>query len=528
MFNPNEMNYYLIYFFIIILLILFFYKITSSDKNSLQSSRVSTTNEFQVFQRTFLTGFSLMIFAELVSIGSFYKVFLSIHLEISQIIRLYIITLFSNLIGSFFMELFEFESHRPRSRCLFVCILFLISCFIVLFGGNYEMLCISRVFYGIATSMMQVYFESYAQHQHANSGYPDEWLHKMFSSNFTHVLTLISMLSGITGEFSSSLGVMGPIVFCIILSSMCILYIFTMWKNDGEIGGSFLSSTRSLLAPFQYNLNQLYMQIKSPVSVGTSKKTNENVFSYNRNLIGLLLISSIIDSIVSIFMFIWAPFLHALTLSCEVSGQSSLGFHHIPYLIIYSTLMGAMILGSYSYNVYLQLNSSDSSVSTVNSSFHLFKLSLICLAILFFILFCITPFHLNLGATSPESSIDSSNNNTSSFLFAYSSPLSVSVAFIVMLFIQFNIGIYTSSVGYFRGKILHSNTRSISLLITKLLAFVLSFSLLSFLNLSPFLLTGFSFLFVTITYYIGGNFINNASLYSTQHYDIESDDDDRI
>jgi MFS family permease len=242
MIDPSQTLYYLTYGVVSIVLLIVYLKLKSTE-----SSVIVTTKEFQTFQSSFISGFSLVILCEFVAAASFYHTLITMHLELEQITRLYLVTVIASTIFSILLEIVDLGTRKDK--CVLSALLYSVSMFSMLFGGHYEMLLLSRILYGFAAALQQTSFELYAVHQHSSQGYPEDWLTQSFTW-LTHLMSLMAVLSGILGQSSASLGHLGCVSFCCVGFALAALYLFVTWEKD-------INSPRFMLSGFLFNANQV-------------------------------------------------------------------------------------------------------------------------------------------------------------------------------------------------------------------------------------------------------------------------------
>eukprot|EP00981_Chlorochromonas_danica_P005213 scaffold1046_cov162-Ochromonas_danica.AAC.43 len=307
MIDPSSALFYVYYGIVCAVLGVLFIRIRSTE------GLVITTKEFQIFQSSFIGGYACVILCELVASATFYRTFVLLDLELSQIARLYLATLFASTLTSAAMEIVDIGA--KKDRCVLTALLYSASMFSIFFGGHYEMVLLGRLLYGAAQALQHSSFEAYALQQHASNGFPEDWLSHTFSL-LTHVMALVAVVSGPVGALAVSGGVFGPVAFCSAVFALLSGYIFVVWEKD-------ISSPRFLMSSFLSSLGQSIQAVRA-----------------NRQLGALLALSSCYEASISIFLFYWAPWIASVTMSEQQVSK-------VPYEVIFATLVSAAMAGSY-------------------------------------------------------------------------------------------------------------------------------------------------------------------------------------
>jgi hypothetical protein len=117
----HESTYFLYYAALCVVLGLTYIKVSSTEGTTI------TTNEFQYFQKGFLSANSAIFLGELLSLASFYPIFLSLNNDISAITKLYIVYIISNTLCSFILDIIDFGTRKDK--CILSCVLYTLSLF---------------------------------------------------------------------------------------------------------------------------------------------------------------------------------------------------------------------------------------------------------------------------------------------------------------------------------------------------------------------------------------------------------------
>lgn len=408
MIEESQTVYYLFYALLCGATGLTYLKIRSTE------GHVITTNEFKIFQSGFLTGFSMVILCELIAAASFYHTFVHLKLSLEQITKLYLTTVGSTAVTSIVMEVVDLGTRKDK--CALSAGLYSLSMFSIFFGGHkhMEMLMIGRIIYGTASALHHSSFENYALNGHTSLGFPEDWLNQTFSF-LTHAMALMAVISGALGQVTDTVaGEMGCAGLCSALFALSAMYIILMWEKDTNV-------PKFMMKSFTGNLSQSISAIRS-----------------NKQMLLLVVITSLCETSITIFTFYWAPWMS--TLASEED-------HHLPYEIIFSSFIVASMLGSYLFQMY-----SSTPGASVEQAF---QAILIGSSVAFF-----------LGASYGASG----------------------TAFIVSIFVQLCMGSYYPCIGYFRGRIIVPELRNASLIIARLMTLVLTVVVLSTIHHSPMLM----------------------------------------
>ena len=370
---------------------------------------VITTKEFQVFQSGFLTGYSLMMLCEVIAAASFYHTLLSVHLDLTQITKLYAATIISTTLTSVGTEIVDLGSRRDK--CVLSAALYCASMFSLLFGGHFEMLLLGRLVYGAAASLHHSCFEAYAVHAHATLGFPEDWLGRTFTL-LTHCMALVAAVAGPLGQVASSTGGphFGSPALCCTLFAAAAVYIALTWERD-------LAAPRFTLSAFLSNMSNTAATLRS-----------------NRQMLLLVVVSSLCEAAILIFSFYWAPWFDLIADEEEGEGEGQ----HIPYEMVFASFILSSMLGNYLFQMYAK-NSNNNNSNGSSSGFGggvegTFQALLIGMSAAFL-----------LGAI-------------------FQTP---SLALLVSIFVQLCIGGYWPSIGYFRGRLLLPEQRNTVLIISR-------------------------------------------------------------
>lgn len=320
MIEQSQTIYYIFYIIICTALVVTYLKLKSTE------GTVITTKEFQIFQTGFLSGYSIVILCELIAAASFYHTFIALHLNVEQIIKLYITTITASAITGLGTEIIDVGTRKDK--CVISAMFYSISMFSILFGGHYEMLLLGRIVYGIASSLHHSSFEAYAVHEHSSLGFPEDWLGHTFTL-LTHAMALMAALSGILGQIAASTGQLGCPGLCSIMFAIAGAYMLVTWEKD-------LNAPRFMLNSFLFNMNNAMKTLKS-----------------NRPLLLLLMISSLCETSILVFAFYWAPWMTLLASETTTTDQE-----HISYEILFSCLIMASLLGNYMFQMFASTTSS--------------------------------------------------------------------------------------------------------------------------------------------------------------------------
>jgi MFS family permease len=313
MVDPNDYPYFVCYFFLCLSLGILYIRIKSDE------GTIITTKEFQLFQSSFITGYSLVMLCELIVNASFYHIFLSLNLTLPQITKLYLTTLISSTVTHILTEIVDIGARKDK--CVLSTILYAVSMFSIFFGshGHFEMLLLSRIIYGIASALQHVAFESYGIHEHSSRGFPEDWLGQTFAL-LTHTMALMTALSGILGTIASSIGRLGCVGLTTCLFSITAVYLIVAWEKD-------VNTPRFMISGFLFNFNSVLNTMKS-----------------NKQMFLVIIISSLFETAITIFTFYWAPWLTDLLTEKDIT---------VPYEIIFASFMICSMIGNYLFQLFI-------------------------------------------------------------------------------------------------------------------------------------------------------------------------------
>jgi len=198
MIDVNQEIFYIIYGLLSASLLVIYIRIKSTE------GTVITTQDFKLFQSSYILAYSLLMLCELLSSASFYHTLASYHVSEHRIARLYAITVIATTAWAVVLEVVDLGSRRLK--CIYSTSLYSISMLSLWVAeGHYEMILLSRLVYGLAAALHHSSFESYILHEHTNHGFPEDWLTQTFTQ-LTHAMALIAALAGTLGQTASSTG----------------------------------------------------------------------------------------------------------------------------------------------------------------------------------------------------------------------------------------------------------------------------------------------------------------------------------
>jgi hypothetical protein len=228
-----------------------------------------------------------------------------------------------------------------------------------------------------------IFVAAYVIHEHTILGFPEDWLSNTFTL-LSHCMAVIAVVSGALGQSAASSGPLGPV-------ALCAVFLMLSWNQDSN-GPKFM------LSNFSYNLSQTISAARS-----------------SRQMVLVILISSLCEAAITVFTFYWAPWL------TMIAREES---HSIPYEIIFSSYIAASMLGNYLYQLF------STKVGTENA----LQAILFGSAAAFF-----------LGSV-------------------FQTPM---MSFGVSLFVQLCVGGYWPSIGLLRGRSIVPEIRSTALVISR-------------------------------------------------------------
>lgn len=416
MIDDSQAIFYLSYAFIAAMVGVAYLKVSSTEGVTI------TTKEFKIFQQSFLTGYSIMILCELIAAASFFHTFVYLNLTIEQITKLYVVTIFSSTMFGIVQEVIDIGSRKDK--CVLSALLYGISMCSIFLGGHFDRLLLGRVIYGAASSLHHASFEAYVIHEHAILGFPEDWLSHTFTL-LSHCMAVIAVLSGFVGQSAASSGPLGPVALCSCVFILCALYLLLAWTKD-------TNGPKFMLSNFSYNVSQTLSSLRS-----------------SRQLVLVLLISSLCEAAITVFTYYWAPWL------TQMAREES---HRVPYEIIFSAYISSSMLGNYIYQLFSTAVGPDNALQAI----------LFCSAAAFF-----------LGSV-------------------FQTPM---MAFGVSLIVQLCVGGYWPSIGLLRGRSIVPEIKSTALVISRCITLAISFAVLTCIHHSPFLtLTACATLFSAAAY----------------------------
>jgi hypothetical protein len=384
MIGKSQTSYYITYAIVSFLVIIAYVKVKSTE------GLVITTKDFKKFQSNVLNVYSITILCEFMTVASFFHSFIFLKQSLDKIIILFVTSTVTSALFGILSETFDVGGRKYKYALSIF--LYFLSMTTILIGTSLDHYIIGRVCYGAASALHHTSFESYLLHEHASRGFPDDWLSHTFSS-ITHTMTFLAAFSGILGQSTSYHNPLGCILLCAFLFIAALIYLLCFWSNDR-------TTTKLTISGVLFNMSQIYHATKS-----------------NKQVLFIILLSSLCESGITIFTFLWAPWLASFI---DDSSQALT----IPFEIIFASFITASMLGNY-----------------------LYQLSSTCIGVERLALFLL----LILGIAFGIGSLPQSCNS----------------AYAIAIIIHFFVGGYWPVVGYLRGRIVSPELRSTSLIMSR-------------------------------------------------------------
>jgi MFS family permease len=194
---------------------------------------ISTSTEFQLFQRNYLTIFWLVMFADWLQGPYVYALYESYGFSQGDIANLFIVgfgssMIFGTIVGSLA------DKYGRKFMAMAFGFIYSAGCLTKLFPV-FEILLIGRLLSGIATSLLFSVFEAWMVHEHHRHNFPSDWL----SYTFTIATFGNGIVAIIAGLISSLVvlrfGYVSPFMLSMIglLFSSCLVWK-TWTENYGD------------------------------------------------------------------------------------------------------------------------------------------------------------------------------------------------------------------------------------------------------------------------------------------------------
>ncbi|XP_012697189.2 molybdate-anion transporter [Clupea harengus] len=335
------------------------------------------------FQRLFLRGYLLALWADWLQGPYLYKLYRHYSFLESQIAILYVCGLASCVLFAPVAGWLPQALGRRRT-CLLFCLAYS-ACCITKLSRDYFVLILGRVLGGLSTSLLTTSFEAWYLHRHVHvHDFPKEWIPATFgkAANWNHGLAVCAgLVANLFAEWLG-LGPVAPFLLAIPALAACGWVVLTDWgqeerlegaegkdKNGPLLGGSNTGSSSSSAVGRSSAQTRFWRSCLEGLRCLLS----------DRRVLLLGGVQALFEGVLYIFVFLWTPVLDP---------------HGPPLGIVFSCLMAAGLAGSILYRL------------ATSARYRLQPAHLLCLAVLlaFFSFFMLT-FSTAPGQPRPRESL---------------------------------------------------------------------------------------------------------------------------
>lgn len=335
------------------------------------------------FQRLFLRGYLLALWADWLQGPYLYKLYRHYSFLESQIAILYVCGLASCVLFAPVAGWLPQALGRRRT-CLLFCLAYS-ACCITKLSRDYFVLILGRVLGGLSTSLLTTSFEAWYLHRHVDvHDFPKEWIPATFgkAANWNHGLAVCAgLVANLFAEWLG-LGPVAPFLLAIPALAACGWVVLTDWgqeerlegaegkdKNGPLLGGSNTGSSSSSAVGRSSAQTRFWRSCLEGLRCLLS----------DRRVLLLGGVQALFEGVLYIFVFLWTPVLDP---------------HGPPLGIVFSCLMAAGLAGSILYRL------------ATSARYRLQPAHLLCLAVLlaFFSFFMLT-FSTAPGQPRPRESL---------------------------------------------------------------------------------------------------------------------------
>ncbi|KAL1226442.1 Molybdate-anion transporter [Trichinella spiralis] len=276
-----------------------------------------TNADFTKFQRVYAFGHLIVLFADSLQAPYIYYLFATYGYKESDIALLYAVGLFTNLICGLFIN-YILQKFERRVVCCVCCVLTSGSCFLKA-SSNYYVLMWSRIFDGVAATMLLAPFQEWYLHEHLNRyDFPKEWVAITFRYVFVRSI-IFSIIAGYVAQFTEKVfeTTVFPFLLCVPILSVAIIWIFCKWAPNRQ-------------------------EMRSGNHLWNDLIRAKRILLRRPNALIVCIIQSLYEGSFYLFIFMWTPIFIQLNPDANYSPSFALICR---YLIYYPLLLRAALPG---------------------------------------------------------------------------------------------------------------------------------------------------------------------------------------
>ncbi|KRZ27929.1 Major facilitator superfamily domain-containing protein 5 [Trichinella pseudospiralis] len=266
------------------------------------------------FQRIYAFGHLIVLFADSLQAPFVYYLFETYGYNESDIALLYAVGLFTNLIYGLFIN-YILRKFERRVVCCVCCVLTSGSCFLKA-SSNYYVLMWSRIFDGIAATMLLAPFQEWYLHEHLNRyDFPKEWVAITFRYVFVRSI-ILSIIAGYVAQFTEKVfeTTVFPFLLCVPILSVALIWIFCKWTPNRQ-------------------------EMRSGSHLWNDLTRAKRILLRRPNAFIVCIIQSLYEGSFYLFIFMWTP----IFIQLNPDPNYSPSFGNIYACFMASTLLGTIL-----------------------------------------------------------------------------------------------------------------------------------------------------------------------------------------
>ncbi|KRY82224.1 Major facilitator superfamily domain-containing protein 5 [Trichinella pseudospiralis] len=266
------------------------------------------------FQRIYAFGHLIVLFADSLQAPFVYYLFETYGYNESDIALLYAVGLFTNLIYGLFIN-YILQKFERRVVCCVCCVLTSGSCFLKA-SSNYYVLMWSRIFDGIAATMLLAPFQEWYLHEHLNRyDFPKEWVAITFRYVFVRSI-ILSIIAGYVAQFTEKVfeTTVFPFLLCVPILSVALIWIFCKWTPNRQ-------------------------EMRSGSHLWNDLTRAKRILLRRPNAFIVCIIQSLYEGSFYLFIFMWTP----VFIQLNPDPNYSPSFGNIYACFMASTLLGTIL-----------------------------------------------------------------------------------------------------------------------------------------------------------------------------------------
>ncbi|KRX63196.1 Major facilitator superfamily domain-containing protein 5 [Trichinella sp. T9] len=266
-------------------------------------------------KRVYAFGHLIVLFADSLQAPYIYYLFATYGYKESDIALLYAVGLFTNLICGLFIN-YILQKFERRVVCCVCCVLTSGSCFLKA-SSDYYVLMWSRIFDGVAATMLLAPFQEWYLHEHLNRyDFPKEWVAITFRYVFVRSI-IFSIIAGYVAQFTEKVfeTTVFPFLLCVPILSVAIIWIFCKWAPNRQ-------------------------EMRSGNHLWNDLTRAKRILLRRPNALIVCIIQSLYEGSFYLFIFMWTPIF--IQLNPDANYSPSFGN-------IYACFMASNLLGTILY-----------------------------------------------------------------------------------------------------------------------------------------------------------------------------------